>query len=139
MRWWILESDSSRRNWMGAVLQSPYFWDLITLAIVAGFGWAFWRARRQPLWVEAFRRLRHNPLAMAALAVVAIYVIIGLLDSVSWKDSRIALPRSVIDRVAERPKERTYSAPMAHWTTGEPHPHPVGARHFLGTDAVGND
>src|SRR5258707_305335 len=107
---------------MGALFHSPYFWDFTTLAILAGFAWAFWRARRQPLWVEALGRLRRNPLAMAALTMVALYVTIGLLDSISWQDDRNAVPRSIIDRVFERTKERTYSAPLARWTTGEPHP-----------------
>jgi peptide/nickel transport system permease protein len=124
---------------MSTIFQSPYFWDLVTLAIVAGFGSAFWRARRQPLWAEALRRLRHNRLAMTALGVMAIYVTLGLLDSISWKDNQNANARSVVDRVFERPKERTYSAPLARWTTGEPHPHRLQERHLLGTDAVGND
>src|SRR5437870_1156675 len=121
------------------MIQNPIFWDVITLAIVVGFAGAFWRASRQPLWAEAFRRLSRNPMAMAALAVVAVYVSIGLLDSVDWKHKRNAEPRTIIDRVFARTKERTYSAPFARWTTGEPHPHPVRERHILGTDAVGND
>jgi hypothetical protein len=55
---------------MGSVLSSPIFWNLVTLAIVAGFAWAISRARRQPLWAEAFRRLRTNRLAMGSLVVV---------------------------------------------------------------------
>src|SRR6266849_1077026 len=121
------------------MIQNPIFWDVITLALVVGFAGAFWRASRQPLWAEAFRRLSRNPMAMGALAVVAVYVSIGLLDSIAWKDKRNAEPRTIIDRVFGRTKERTYSAPFARWTTGEPHPHPVRERHILGTDAVGND
>jgi peptide/nickel transport system permease protein len=124
---------------MGSILQSPYFWDLVTLAIVAGFAWTFWRARQQPLWVEAFGRLRRNRMAMGALIVMSVYVGIGFLDSISWKDNRNAAPRSIVDRLFERSKERTYSPPLSLWTTGEPHPHRVRERHILGTDAVGND
>ena len=36
-------------------------------------------------------------------------------------------------------KERTYSAPMATMTTGEPRPHKLKAKHLLGTDGVGDD
>ena len=71
-----------------------------------------------PLWIEAFRRLRHNRLAMIALVVMAIYVTFGFLDSISWSDTRNAEPRSIVDRVFERTRERTYSAPFArldHW------------------------
>lgn len=124
---------------MGRLLTSPLFWDLVALVIVAGLAWSVWRASRQPLWREAYRRLRCNPLAIGALVVIAVYACVGLLDSISWQDNRNAAPRSIIDRVFERPKERTYSAPLARWTAGEPHPHPVRERHFLGTDAVGND
>jgi peptide/nickel transport system permease protein len=124
---------------MGAILGSPIFWNLFTLAIVAGFAWAFWRASQQPLWREAFRRMKSNRLAMIALTIVAVYTSIGLLDSFAWKDNRNADPRSIIDRVFGRTRERTYSAPLARWTTGEPHAHRVRERHLLGTDANGND
>src|SRR5438105_8964003 len=124
---------------MGAVVGSPYFWNLITLAVVAGFLWVLWRMSRQPLWIEAFRRLRHHRLALIAVTMLAVYVGFGLLDSVAWRDNRNADPRSIVDRVFSRTAERTYSAPFAHWTTGEPHPHPVRHWHLLGTDANGND
>ncbi len=124
---------------MGAFFGSPLFWNLVTLGIVAAFAWTVWRASRQPLWIEAFRRLRYNRLATIALIVMAIYVTFGLLDSVSWKDTRNADPSSIVDRIFKRTRERTYSAPFAHWTTGEPHPHPVHHWHLLGTDANGND
>src|SRR5205823_10217906 len=86
-----------------------------------------------------YRRLRRSRLATVALAVMAVYITIGVLDSISWQDNRNAPSRSIIDRTFERTKERTYSAPFAHRTTGEPHPHPVRERHILGTDAIGND
>jgi peptide/nickel transport system permease protein len=124
---------------MGAVLQSPLLWNLITVAIVVGCAWVFWRMSQQPLWTEAFRRLRQNRLAMISLIVLTVYVSVGLLDSVSWKDNRNADTRTIVDRIFERPAEHTYSAPFAHWTTGEPHPQPVRGWHLLGTDANGND
>jgi peptide/nickel transport system permease protein len=71
--------------------------------------------------------------------VMSVYISFALLDSVAWKDNRNADPRSIVDRVFDRSKERTYSAPLAHWTTGEPHPHRVEHLHLMGTDANGND
>jgi peptide/nickel transport system permease protein len=124
---------------LSAFLGSPLFWNLVALAIVAACAWTAWRASRQPLWVEAFRRLRYNRLATLALIIMAIYVLFGFLDSIAWRDSRNADPRSVVDRIFERTRERTYSAPFAHETTGEPHPHPVHHLHLMGTDANGND
>ena len=108
---------------MAALAGSPYFWNLVTLAIVGGAVWAFWRAGQQPLWIEAFRRLRHNRLAVAAAVLIGLYVVVGLLDSIAWQDDRNSAPRSIFDRAFERRRSRTYSAPLAHWTTGEPHPH----------------
>jgi peptide/nickel transport system permease protein len=124
---------------MGAESGSPLLWNGITLAIVSAVAWAIWRASRQPLWIEAFRRLRYNRLAMAASGVIVVYVAFGVLDSIAWRDNRNADPKSIVDRVFGRAVERTYSAPFAHWTTGEPHPHPVKHVHILGTDGNGND
>jgi peptide/nickel transport system permease protein len=124
---------------MSTLVGSPVFWNFVTLAIVAVSAWALWRASRQPLWVEAFRRLRYNRLALISMAVMSVYISFALLDSISWKDNRNADPRSIVDRVFDRSKERTYSAPLAHWTTGEPHPHRVEHLHLMGTDANGND
>jgi peptide/nickel transport system permease protein len=124
---------------MSALFGSTGLWNLVTLAILGAAGWAIWRACQQPLWIEAFRRLRYNRLAMTALAVIAVYVLLGVLDSISWSDNRNADPKTIIDRVFAQTAERTYSAPFAHWTTAEPHPHPVHHLHILGTDGNGND
>lgn len=113
--------------------------NLIPFLIVAAVVWAIARARRQPLWSEAFRRIRGNRMAMAALGVMLLYGTVGFLDSIGWQDSRTAPRKTVIDRIFERPKERTYSAPLATMTTGEPTPHPLRGRHLLGTDGVGDD
>lgn len=97
-----------------------------------------WRARTQPLWAEAYRRLGRNRMAIAALAVIGIYTAIGMLDSVGWKD-RSGDRKTVLDRVFGREPERYYSAPMAAWTTGEPTPHRLKAKHIMGTDGSGED
>jgi peptide/nickel transport system permease protein len=47
--------------------------------------------------------------------------------------------RTVIDRLFERPQEKTYSAPLATTTTGEPVPTKLKGQHLLGTDGIGND
>lgn len=113
--------------------------NLIPVAVVALLVFAVRRAGRTPLWSDAFRRLRRNRLALAALGVICLYGLVGFLDSIAWRDSRTEAPRSVIDRVFQRPKERTYSAPLARETTGEPVPRPLIGRHLLGTDGVGED
>jgi peptide/nickel transport system permease protein len=97
------------------------------------------RAGRQPLWAEAYRRLRRNLPAMIVLFIICAYGGLALLDSVSWKDNKTAQSHSILDRVTARvPVERTYSAPFGTMTV-EPKPHPTIARHLLGTDANGKD
>jgi peptide/nickel transport system permease protein len=113
--------------------------NLIPILVVAAVLFAVVRAGRQPLWAEAYRRIRRNRIALAALVVIGLYGLVGFLDSIGWRDARTAPRRTVIDRLFERPKERTYSAPLATMTTGEPTPHRLQARHLLGTDGVGDD
>jgi peptide/nickel transport system permease protein len=114
--------------------------NLLALLIPFGLIALVIRAGREPLWDEAYRRLRRNWIALGALAVICLYGSVAVLDSISWQDSRSADPASVLDRAfAKIPVERTYSAPLAAWTTGEPHPHPLIGKHLLGTDGSGRD
>ena len=119
---------------------SDFLNNLIPVLILAALVWAVWRAGREPLWAEAFRRLRRNPVAVVALCVILLYGTVAFLDSVGWRQGKNAEFRTVVDRVFQRPQERTYSAPLAKRTTGEPDPQPLQhGRHILGTDAVGDD
>lgn len=120
-----------------------WFQDLVANAVpllIVGIGLAAYaRVRREPLWADAFRRLKRNRVAMAALGVIALYCLIGLADSVGWRPNAAGEFRTLLQRAAQRPAEYYYSAPLARETTGEPHPRPVRERHLLGTDALGND
>ncbi|HZT48996.1 MAG TPA: ABC transporter permease [Hyphomicrobiaceae bacterium] len=114
---------------------------LIGGAVLAGRHAArdrFWRENAIQLW----RRRK------IALAVVAVYLLIALLDSVAWVDAASEAnaltsgrPRTVIDRIfsPETFKEASYSAPLAsvEFYGGRPLAHP-GA-HLLGTDLLGRD
>ncbi|MGV3721399.1 MAG: hypothetical protein ACO1SX_10870, partial [Actinomycetota bacterium] len=118
-------------------------WDQILNFILLGviilvIGASF-QARKQPLWAEAFRRIRRNRMAMISLGIIGVYVAIGAMDSIAWQDRKNAPTKTVLDRLFERPQERTYSAPFAKETTGEATSHPLKATHILGTDGVGND
>ena len=95
--------------------------NLIILFLVAAIAVAAVRARKQPLWAEAYRRIRQNRFALLSLLIIGSYTTVGVMDSISWKDNRNAPVRTLLDRVAGRTQERTYSAPFAKETTGEPH------------------
>ncbi len=125
----------------------PHHWqNLVVAALVAGLAFAARAVRRSDLWRDAFRELtRRRPLA---LGVVAFFVVVALLDSVSWVgggaagEDRLAAskPRSVIDRLFPLDfKERSYSAPLAEveFYGGEALAHP--GSHLLGTDILGRD
>jgi len=97
--------------------------------------------RRHPLWREAGRSLlRRRPIAVA---VVALYAAIALLDSISWIDpaaSGVREPRSLLERAfPDDFQEASYSVPFAdvEFYGGAPLRHP--GRHWLGTDILGRD
>jgi peptide/nickel transport system permease protein len=112
--------------------------NLLPCAILALLIYSIVSAGKTPLWAEAYRRLRRNRIAMAALLVIALYGGVAFLDSVGTTD-KDGTRQSLIDRWFQRPQERYYSAPLATTTTGEPKPHKLNERHLLGTDAIGND
>ena len=80
-------------------------------------------------------RLRWEKRAQGALWILALYFLIGLLDSFSWGG------QTVLDRLVGRAPERTYSAPLGRVTVGESVPQPLQqpGTHLLGTDGIGRD
>src|SRR5712691_1298867 len=118
----------------------PILHNGLPLIIVTLVVWAVLHARKQPLWAEAYRRLAHNPLALMALSIICLYGVIAVLDSLQWSDTQTEEPKTVLDRLfAQVPQERTYSAPLATMTTGEPQLHALQGWHLLGTDGNGKD
>jgi len=138
----------------------------LVLLGLAGF---ILRARRNDLWINAWRQIRKNRLALVALWVLCAYGAIGVLDSVVWRDTRrvagatgaatvLTPPRSALDRllafVADK-TERTYSAPLSDRlytkmnvkkavdgktvTVREYAPLKYPRSHLLGTDKMGKD
>ena len=118
----------------------------IVVLLVAGGIWLARRLARNRFWresaIELWRRRR------LAIVVLAIFVSIALLDSISWVggardgDGLAAFrPRTIIDRIfqPETFKETSYSAPLASvaFYGGQPLRYP-GA-HLLGTDILGRD
>ncbi len=116
-------------------------YNLIALLAFGALLLAVVRARRQPLWAEAYRRLGRNRVAMTTLCILLLYGTVALLDSVGWTDKATHSRHTVLDSLFKRPAERTYSAPLASMTTGEPVAHKLinPGSHLLGTDQLGND
>jgi len=122
--------------------------NIVVAAILAGAGITAFVARRSELWRSAARELlRRRPIA---LAVVAAYVLVALLDSVSWigggevteSGSTLALhqPRSILDRMFRSDfKERSYSEPLADVEFYDETPLQHPGAHLLGTDILGRD
>jgi peptide/nickel transport system permease protein len=102
---------------------------------------AAWRLRRSTLWRQAGRELvRRRPIA---LAIVALYLVVGVLDSIAWISEGAAgvrEPRSLLVRAfPDDFQEKSYSAPLAEveFYGGAPLKHPGG--HWFGTDILGRD
>jgi peptide/nickel transport system permease protein len=122
--------------------------NIVVIALLVGGVFAVLAARRSDLWRDAGRELlRRRPIA---IAVVAVYVLLALLDAVSWigggevsaEGSTLALhqPRSVLDRMFRQDfKEKSYSVPLAdvEFYDGSPLAHP--SAHLFGTDILGRD
>ena len=103
----------------------------LLLAAVTGFAWYVRRHEhlRAPWW-----RVAQTPAAMSALVVLAVFILIGLLDSLHFRPALPAAPGTQVDRAGIRDVayavevksaldlllapianrlERTYSAPLA--------------------------
>jgi peptide/nickel transport system permease protein len=99
------------------------------------------RARRQPLWAEAYRRIGRNRVAKGALLVLSLYLLIATLGGIGWHTATQVDQQTPIELLFDRPAEPTYSAPFARTTAEANNPRALKApgTHILGTDAVGSD
>jgi peptide/nickel transport system permease protein len=111
----------------------PALQNCLVAVAAASAIWLAWHASRRTHWRLAARQIADSRLATASLAVIFLYVTIGVLDSVSWRDRAVgtdgtpvvdpsgrpvydALPRSVLDRLCAplvTRQEKTYSPPFA--------------------------
>jgi len=95
----------------------------------------YWRESAVALW----RRRK------AAIAVLGVYCLIAMLDSLTWITPGTSLasdrPRSIIDRVfaPESFAEASYSAPLASTSFYGARPLQHPGAHLLGTDILGRD
>jgi peptide/nickel transport system permease protein len=125
---------------------STWISNAVVLLLIAG---GFWLARRlahNRFWresaIELWRRRR------VAIVVLAVFVFIALLDSISWVggardgDNLAAYrPRTIIDRIFQPEifKEASYSAPLAGVAFYGRQPLRYPGSHLLGTDILGRD
>jgi len=118
----------------------------IVLLLAVGAVWVARHASRDRFWRENAEQLWRR--RRLAIAVIAVYVLIALLDSIAWVDAASddnaltsGKPRTIVDRIfkPETFKEASYSKPLARvaFYGGQPLVHP-GA-HLLGTDLLGRD
>ena len=127
----------------------PHFISNVVVAAIVGGLVAFaWRLSKKAVWREAGREiLRRRPIA---LTVVGLYLIVALLDSISWVGRNhvgggfetVALhkPESVVDRIFPPDfDEKSYSAPFAAAEFYGGSPLRYAGRHPLGTDILGRD
>ena len=120
--------------------------NILVVLLLAGSIWFARVVSRDRYWCENASQLwRRRPIALIALAL---FVGIGLMDSIGWVggtpgDDDVAALRSrtLIDRLfqPERFTEASYSAPLASvsFYGGQPLKHP--GKHLLGTDILGRD
>ena len=117
----------------------------VTLGLILACGLVARSVGRERLWREAMVQLWSR--RRLAIIVVAVYVTIGLLDSIAWKggipeDAIDVLPNApltLVDRAFLGTREASYSAPFAsvEFYGGEALRRP--GSHPLGTDILGRD
>lgn len=120
-----------RLSW---VWHSDAYQNIIIIACGVVVWWLLRYASQQEHWQNAARQMRRNRLAMVCLFILLGYLLIGVLDSISWRDPLIRQPDQTLTRnengaVVYKPRdlslldrlctplrertEKTYSAPLA--------------------------
>ncbi len=108
---------------MPVMLQTDW---LVWLLVAAVIGFAFYVRRHEHL-VEPWRRVTHSKSGMVSLVVLAMFVIVGLLDSLHFRPRLTGQPPgakaayavdvlSLLDVLCEplrQRREKTYSSPLA--------------------------
>lgn len=107
--------------------------NLLAFAFLAAGAYLLLRASRQQYWASAWRQIRVNKLAMISLFIIVCYGLIGILDSIAWRDRVLdadgkqtydkegetiyePVGFSLLDRLFTKLRtniETTYSAPLA--------------------------
>jgi peptide/nickel transport system permease protein len=114
-------------NTVAMSVQPVILWtDALIFALVAAALTLVWFVRRQEHLLAPWRKVAQRPMAMGAALVLAVFVAIGLLDSLHYRESLPDSPAgqpqysvevlSVFDALVSELRtrhEKTYSAPLA--------------------------
>ncbi len=117
---------------------SGAYQNLIVIALILTGAWLIRYVSQREYWRNAARQIRHNRLALVCLGILVCYLLIGVLDSIAWRDPLIkrgssngvtTLTRNEKGQVVYKPHglslldrlctplrektEKTYSAPLA--------------------------
>ena len=84
-----------RLSW---VWHSDAYQNIIVIACLVAAGWLLRYAARQEHWRNAARQIRGNRLAMVCLFILLGYLLIGVLDSIQWRDPLIRQTDQVLTR-----------------------------------------
>ena len=114
---------------------TPWLNNALVLAAVATVLWLVAHVCRAERWRRQITRFRRDRVGVAALAIVSLYLAVGLLDAIQVTDRQTVLDW-LFRGVAQ---EKSYSAPLAthHYTAFQDEP--LKSRHLLGTDELGRD
>lgn len=96
----MLSQHAEQAEWK---LQQPWILENTFVFLIIAFGiYLLYQASQREYWREAYRRVTQNKLAIPTLAVVAIYTLAAVLDSISWKTAKSDLrPLTLLDRLFE--------------------------------------
>lgn len=92
---------------------------------------------RDRFWREGFSAIYKQQ--RLACWVVVVFVLIALIDSVQWVSTPAGEAYSLLDRIFDPIRERSYSSPLANTELGTTVALKYPRYHLLGTDILGRD
>ena len=90
----------------------------------------------------AIKRIRKDRLAVAGFFVICLFALVALLDTipVPYRDAGgLHFNRTALDRIAQKPIERSYSPPLAKTGVLNRKEFALKSTHLLGTNIIGED
>ena len=107
-RHWLCSGGPPRSIGVIGTDMNTWISNLIPVVVVVVLVTLIARARRTPLWAEAYRRIGRNKMALVALSIICLYAGVAVLDSIAWQDNKAAEPKTILDRMFARVRRRTH-------------------------------